>query len=160
MILVILGVVLLLGIIGIFLYNSSWVKSEGLSITIGVAGGIFMALAIVGIIVSTGIFCVNYIGVEGDIAEYQTHYDSLKFQIEHNLYKDDITKVSIRELVKEIQHWNCDLAEKKINQYNTWIGIFIPDIYDQFEFISLDDLIDFPEVENETVLPRRITGAV
>ena len=160
MILVILGIVLLLGIIGIFLYNSSWVKSEGLSVTIGVAGGIFMALAIIGIIVSIGIFCVNYIGVEGDIAEYQARYDSLIFQVENNLYKYDVTEASTRDLVKEVQKWNCDLAEKKVNQYNTWIGIFIPDIYDQFEFISLDALIESVEVENEPVLPRRVAQAV
>lgn len=160
MILVILGIILLLGIIGIFLYNSPRVESEVFSIITGVAGGVFMALAIVGIIVSTCIFCVNYIGVEGDIAEYQAHYDSLIFQVKNNLYKYDVTEASTRDLVKEVQKWNCDLAEKKANQYNTWIGIFIPDIYDQFEFISLDDLIDSSEVENETVLPRRITGTV
>lgn len=160
MILVILGIILLLGIIGLFLYNSPWVRSEAGTLIAGIVGGTFIALAIVGIIVSIGIFCVNYIDVESDIAEYQAHYDSLIFQVENNLYKHDVTEASTRDLVKEVQKWNCELAQKKISQYNIWIGIFIPDIYDQFEFISLDALIKPVEVENETVLPRRITGAV
>jgi len=100
----------------------------------------------IGLIVSIIILAGNYIGLEGDIAEYKEHYNTIMFEAENKLYDDDVTTVSRRELVKEIQKWNCDLAEKRANQHNFWIGIYIPDIYDDFEFIPLDGLLKEGEV--------------
>jgi len=98
-------------------------------------------ISFIGLIVSVIILAGNYIGLEGDIAEYKEHYNTIMFEAENKLYDDDVTTVSRRELVKEIQKWNCDLAEKRANQHNFWIGIYIPDIYDDFEFIPLDGLL-------------------
>ena len=41
-------------------------------------------------------------------------------------------------LIKDIQEWNSELLVKKTTQNNPWIGIYYPDIYDQFEFIALE----------------------
>lgn len=95
----------------------------------------------VGLIVSIVILATNYFGLEGNIAEYKEHYNTIMFEVENKLYDDDVTTVSQRELVKEIQSWNCDLAEKRKIQHDFWIGIYIPDIYDDFEFIPLDGLL-------------------
>lgn len=103
-------------------------------------------IGFIGLIVSVIILAGNYIGLEGDIAEYKEHYNTIMFEVENKLYDDDVTTVSQRELVKEIQKWNCDLAEKRKNQHNFWIGIYIPDIYDDFEFIPLDGLLKEGEV--------------
>ena len=39
--------------------------------------------------------------------------------------------------MEDIREWNEDLSAKQANQNDFWIGIFIPDIYDQFEYIEL-----------------------
>lgn len=100
-----------------------------------------LIIGAIGTIISIVIFSTNYLGLEGTIAEYKEHYNTIMFEVENKLYDDDITTVSQRELVKEIQHWNCDLAKRKAIQHNFWIGIYIPDIYDDFEFIPLDGLL-------------------
>lgn len=98
-------------------------------------------VGVFGLIVSIIILAGNYIGLEGSIAEYKEHYNTIIFETENKLYDDDVTTVSRHELVKEIQKWNCDLAERRANQHNFWIGIYIPDIYDDFEFIPLEGLL-------------------
>lgn len=98
-------------------------------------------IGFIGLIISVVILAENYIGLEGNIAEYKEHYNTIMFEAENKLYDDDVTTVSRRELVKEIQKWNCDLAKRKENQRDFWIGIYIPDIYDDFEFIPLDGLL-------------------
>lgn len=99
------------------------------------------AIGSIGLIISVIILAETYIGLEGNIAEYKEHYNTIIFEVENKLYDDDVTTVSQRELVKEIQSWNCDLAEKRKIQRDFWIGIYIPDIYDDFEFIPLDGLL-------------------
>lgn len=142
MILIILLIVLAIGIADLMIYGNNLFKHEWIDniiLSIG-AGGV--VIAVVGLVFSCILFGVNYLGVNGYIEKCNKRYESLVFQVENNLYEDDITEEATRELVKDVEKWNCDLADKKVNQYDPWIGIFIPDIYDQFEFISLDKLAE------------------
>lgn len=140
---------IIVGIISIILltiYESVYFKHdiiESLVLVSGVFLGVISALVLIFSLVA---FCINYTGINGDIAEYKEHYNTLVFEVENNLYKDDVTTVSRHELVKEVQKWNCDLAKRKENQRDFWIGIYIPNIYDDFEFIPLDGLLKEGEV--------------
>lgn len=112
--------------------------TEVFTICAAVAPGVF---GCIGLIVSIAIFIQSYVGLEGNIAEYKEHYNTIMFEVENKLYDDDVTTTSRHELVKEIQSWNCDLAKGRENQRDFWIGIYIPNIYDDFEFIPLDGLL-------------------
>ena len=142
MILIIVFALLVIGILGLVAYEIEWFKHEWINNIVLAIGAVGITVATLGIIGSGISFGVNYLGVDGYIEKCNKQYESLVFQVENNLYEDDITESATRELVKEVQEWNCDLADKKVNQYDKWIGIFIPDIYDQFEFISLDKLAE------------------
>ena len=39
--------------------------------------------------------------------------------------------------MNQIQDWNTDLAYRKTIQRNFWVGIYYPNVYDEFEFINL-----------------------
>lgn len=96
------------------------------------------AIGCLGTVASVVVLCVNYIGIDGYVAENQVRYDSLMYQYENHLYDND-NDVGKKELMSEIQDWNEDLARLKSNQRNLWIGIYIPDVYDQFDFIELHE---------------------
>lgn len=93
-------------------------------------------LVTVTILVMSGVSFTNHIGIEGDIAAYNARYESLVYQLENDIYEND-NDFGKRDLMLDIERWNADLAEKKADQYDFWIGVFVPNIYDEFEFIEL-----------------------
>ena len=120
-----------IGIICFIIYENTWLDDEWV-FNIGVA---FEVTGWVAVLVSIIIFAVNYIGLDGYIEENEARYESLVYQYENELYNND-NDVGKKELMSEIQDWNEDLARHKANQDDFWVGIYIPDVYDQFEFIE------------------------
>lgn len=81
-------------------------------------------------------FATNYIGTDASVAKWETHYESLTYQLENNLYDND-NDIGKKELMDEIREWNEDLTYRKEIQRNFWVGIYYPNIYDNLEFIPL-----------------------
>lgn len=79
---------------------------------------------------------ISHVGIDGQIEANQQRYDSLVYQAKNHLF-DDI-HVSKKQLTDQITEWNADLAKNKKFQRDPWIGIFYPDIYDEFEFIPIE----------------------
>lgn len=92
----------------------------------------------------SGIACLSmliaieicHVGIEAEIEANKQRYDSLVYQAEACLYEND-NDVAKKDLANQIQEWNEDLAKGKKLQNDFWVGIFIPDIYDEFEFIPI-----------------------
>ena len=113
-------------IAGFVLFAFDW---ENLGIAISVIG-------IFGIIASVVVLAINYIGIDGYIARMNTRYETLVYQYENDIYDND-NDLGKRELMVDIQNWNEDLSSGREDQRDFWIGIFVPNIYDQFEYIEL-----------------------
>lgn len=79
---------------------------------------------------------INNVAPDAKIAEYQARYDSLVYQYENDIYDND-NDLGKRDLMEDIEAWNTDLAYRKKAQRNYWVGIFYPNIYDDFDFIEL-----------------------
>ena len=103
-----------------------------------IISGVISGLAACALLIEIAVLSVNYIGVDGYIQRMNVRHDMLVYQYENDIYDND-NDLGKRELIEDIQDWNEDLASRKQNQNDAWIGIFIPDIYDQFEFIELGE---------------------
>ena len=73
--------------------------------------------------------------LDAKIAEKQQVYNSLVYQLENDIYEND-NDLGKKNLYDQIQNYNSNLAYYKGVQDDFWLGIFYPDIYDQFEFIE------------------------
>lgn len=100
-------------------------------------GSIATLIGSISMFISVIILCCSYTGVDGQIAAYQARYESLTYQYENDIYDND-NDLGKKELMSEIQEWNEDMASYKENQDDFWIGIYIANIYDQFEFIEYE----------------------
>ena len=109
-------------------YDTDWLTTTGFVITVVAA----LAIVISGI----GMAC-SYSDAEAKIAKYNKTYESLVYQLENNLYDND-NDLGKKELYNEIRAWNEDLAYYQNVQDSFWLGIFYPNVFDQFEFIELE----------------------
>lgn len=94
-------------------------------------------LSVAAVVISILVFIFSFTGLDGYVAAMNERRESLVYQYENDIYDND-NDVGKRELMVDIQSWNEDLASSKENQDDFWIGIYIPNIYDQFEFIELE----------------------
>ena len=89
-------------------------------------------------VIMTMIIIASNISIRTNIPATRVRYESLVYQYENNLYEND-NDVCKKELMKEIQEWNEDLANGKTYQRDFWVGIFVPNVYDEFDFIEVEN---------------------
>lgn len=123
----------LIFIIAIIVFTVLFIKSEWDSIGLGIVCGLSWVAGVVSVLV----FAINYIGADANIESSIKRYESLTYQYENDIYDND-NDLGKKELMDDIQEWNEDLAFNKSIQNNFWVGILVPDIYDELEFIELD----------------------
>lgn len=114
----------------------------GLAVYLEKHGGyswLFLGIAIIGFIVAIIMLIVIIVentNVDAYVAENQMRYEMLMYQYENDIYDND-NDLGKRDLMEDIQEWNEDLAYYRKAQDDFWVGIFHPNVYDQFEFIEL-----------------------
>lgn len=99
--------------------------SEVISVVLGVVI-LFMTVAI----------CIGNFGTDAKVAKYKERYDSLVYQYENEIYYDDNV---VYDLLTDICEYNEDIAYYQEIQDDFWLGVFYPNVFDQFELIELDE---------------------
>lgn len=115
-------------------YNSFMGKhDEAFAITGAVLSGVGIVISIIMIVI---IIC-SYCGSSAYVAQDQAKYDSLVFKLENTDCRDKFGLLN-KEIIDEVQTWNGTVAYYKTIQRDFWLGIFYPNVYDEFELIDLN----------------------
>ena len=85
------------------------------------------------------IIILNNLGAQGTKLSNQQTYDSLIYKSQTESIRDEFGIVN-KEYIDEVQAWNEDIVKYKNWQRDFWIGIFVPNIYDEFETIDLSSI--------------------
>lgn len=138
-------IVLIIGIVTLVLGCKSWDyeknkfsdfiydHDEGLMCTGGaiiLIDGIFLTIAI-------AYMCCNFIGINAKVEQYKEKYNAITYKVESGACRDDFGLLN-KEVIDEIQDWNENITYNKNIQRDFWIGVFYPNVYDEFETISYE----------------------
>lgn len=96
-------------------------------------GGLGMAVSIILLI---AIALIN-MAAPGKVASMREEYKTLKFKLESPSSRDEFGLVN-KDIIEDVGSWNSMISKKKALQDDFWIGIFIPNIYDEFEIIEMN----------------------
>ena len=99
------------------------------------AGVITVAIALVAIIISLLCMCANFSGMDAYVAKTNETYEALTYKLESGACRDDFGLLS-KTVIDEIQEWNEDVAYYQNIQDDFWLGVYYPNIYEQFKIID------------------------
>lgn len=136
----IMFIILLIGIGMIVIGNKSWereahrflyyhdeeIKYTGVTITI------ISVVIIIFMLIGIG---KGQITSKANTAKYEETYKALTYKLESGACRDELGLLS-KSVIDEIQAWNEDVVSGQKMQNNFWVGIFYPDIYDNFKTID------------------------
>ena len=138
-------VALIIGVILIIVGNVSWDSKkhpflwnndcdiESVGKVVAVISGIIVAIMIF-------ILCGQYMSVDAYLEKNRETYKALTYKIENNSCRDEFGLLS-KELIDEVQEWNQDVRYYQKIQRNFWVGIFYPNVYDEFETIGYEKYV-------------------
>ena len=128
-------IILVVAIVGLVIYDNSNYYSEVFPVIMTFMCGLS------GLIVLVMGLCLifTYADLDYDIAALNAEYESLTYQYENDMYEND-NDIGKKELMDGIRAWNTKISGKQARQYDFWVGIFTPNIYDQFELIEYKEV--------------------
>lgn len=101
-------------------------------VTTGVTMAVISALVVLGMLLGISI---THISANADLAKHQETYKALTYKLESGACRDKLGLLN-KTIIDEIQDWNENIVRKKSFQKDFWVGIFYPNIYDEFETID------------------------
>lgn len=100
-------------------------------------GKVITVISGIVIVIMIFILCEQYMSVDAYLENNRETYTALTYKIESGSCRDEFGLLS-KELIDEVQEWNQDVRYCKKIQRNFWVGIFYPNVYDEFETIDYE----------------------
>ena len=83
------------------------------------------------------ILCCMYIGIDARVEQSKETFDAITYKVESGACRDEFGLLN-KEVIDEIQSWNESIIYNQKMQNDFWVGVFYPDVYDQFETIDYE----------------------
>lgn len=110
-----------------FLYQNDY--------TIEISGWVTVVISGIIMVIMLIVFACTYIGVNAQVEKNKEQYNAITYKVESGACRDEFGLLN-KEVIDEIQDWNENITYYKNFQKDFWVGIFIPNVYDQFETID------------------------
>lgn len=124
-------ILIFIGVIGAIWANNQYIESLWtIGLLVSVISGIIAAIMLFAII---GAHCT----ADAQVDLWREQYKALTYKLESGACRDDFGLMN-KEIIDEIQRWNEDVAYNKRIQRDFWIGIFYPNVFDEFETIDYE----------------------
>lgn len=120
-------------VVGIILYKVFEFEFEFLC-DFGYAISIISGLAV---IVSLFLIIVEHASINSSLEKAREQYKAITYKIESNACRDEFGLLN-KEIIDEVQEWNKDVKYYQNIQDNFWLGIFYPNVFDEFETIDYE----------------------
>ena len=85
------------------------------------------------------IIIINNVSAVGGKVGLEQRYEALVYKSQTESIRDEFGLVN-KDYIDEVQEWNENIASNQRMQRDFWLGIFIPNIFDDFELIDLDSI--------------------
>ena len=98
-------------------------------------GAWIVFISITVLVIMIIIMCFQYIGIDARVEKNLEIYNAIEYKVTSGACRDEFGLLS-KEVIDEVQDWNKDVKYYQTVQDDFWIGIFYPNVFDQFETID------------------------
>lgn len=78
-------------------------------------------------------------GTNGIVSSNREKHKALIYKTQTEACRDEFGIVN-EDYIDEIQEWNQYIAKNKTMQRDFWFGVFVPNIFDEFQTIDLESI--------------------
>ena len=89
------------------------------------------------VIVSLFLIIGEYTTIDSYLEKSREQYKAITYKIESDACRDEFGLLN-KEVIDEIQEWNKDVRFYQNIQDNFWLGIYYPNVFDEFETIDYE----------------------
>lgn len=135
-------IILAIGVCLVVVGNMGWDSKKNKFLyynddKIALIGGVTSFISSIVILVMLICIIGSHTSVEVNLEKNRETYNALMYKMKSTTCRDEFGFLG-KEIIDEVQNWNEDIRYYKAAQDDFWVGIFHPNIYDEFETIDYD----------------------
>ena len=100
-------------------------------------GELVTALSGLAVIISLFLIIGEYTTMDSYLEKSREQYKAITYKIKSDTCRDEFGLLN-KEVIDEIQEWNEDVVFNQSIQDNFWVGIYFPNVFDEFETIDYE----------------------